>query len=200
MATMDITEGSFQTPASEKRKILGSPSLPLASQPTMLPSNYKNRTPLIVTGIDPKFNAAIKIMSELRQYHPSLRVFQIRQSQKGWIFIGDTPKDFPILQSKTKMKQVFGPKVKVSLPKSYQSADASKTKYLMFKGALNNISVNELKKLLDFNKITHAETERMKSKRSGKELPFIKIKSDDPKQAEGTCMPENRHNFQGRGV
>ena len=127
MATMDITEGSFQTPASKKRKASGSPSLPPASQPITPPSNYKNRTPLIATGIDPKFNTAIRIMSELRQYHPSLRVFQIKQSQKGWIFIGDTPKDFAILQSETKTKQVFRPKVKVSLPKSYHSADASKS-------------------------------------------------------------------------
>ena len=112
MATMDITEGSFQTPASKKRKASGSPSLPPASQPTKPPSNYKNRTPLIATGIDPKFNTAVRIMSELRQYHPSLRVFQIRQSQKDWIFIGDTPKDFAILQSETKMKQVFGPKLR----------------------------------------------------------------------------------------
>ena len=29
------------------------------------------------------------------------------------------------------MKQVFGPKVKVSLPKSYHSSDASKTKILI---------------------------------------------------------------------
>ena len=180
---MDITEGSFQTAASKKRKALGSPSLPPASQPTTLPSNYKNRTTLIATCINPKFNTAVRIMSELRQYHPSLRVLQIRQSQKGWIFIGDTPKDFAILQSETRMKQVLGPKVKVSLPKSYHSADASKIKYLVFKRVSNNISVNEFKELLDFNKITHAEAERMKSKRSGKELPFIK-KSDDPKQAE----------------
>ena len=80
------------------------------------------------------------------------------------------------------MKQVFGPKVKVSLPKSYHSADASKSRYFVFKGVFNNILVNEFKELLDFNKITHAD--RMKSKRSGKDLPFIKIKSDNPKQAE----------------
>ena len=115
-------------------------------------------------------------MSELRQYHPSLRLFQIKQSQKGWIFIGDTPKEFAILQSETKMKQVFGPKIKVSLPKSYHTADASKSKYLVFKGSILS------KELLDFNKITHAEAERIKSKRSGKELPFIKVKSDDTKQ------------------
>ena len=123
-------------------------------------------------------------MNELRQCHPSLRVFQIKQSQKGWIFIGDTPTDFAILQSETKMKQVFGPKVKVSLPKSYHSADASKSKFLVFKGASANITIKDFKELLDFNKINHAEAERMKSKTTGKNLSFIKIKSDDPKQAE----------------
>ena len=125
---MDTIEGSFQTPASKKRKAWGSPSLPPASQPTTLPSSYKNRTPLIAMGIDPKFNTPIQ-MSELRQYHPSLRVFQIRQSSKGWIFIGDTLKYFAILQSETKMKQVFRPKVKVSPPKSYHSADSSKVNF-----------------------------------------------------------------------
>ena len=144
MGAMDITEGSFQTPTSKTRKASGSPSLPPASQLTTLPSNYKNRTPLIATGIDPKLNTAIRIMSKLRQCHPSLRGFQIRQSQKGWIFIGDTPKDFTVLQSETKLKQVFGPKVKVSLLKLYHSADASKIKYLVFKGVSNNISVNKI--------------------------------------------------------
>ena len=149
---MDTTEGSFQTPASKKRKASGSPSLPPASQPTMPPTSYKNRTPLIAMGIDPKFNTPIQIISELRQYHPSLRVFQIRQSSKGWIFIGDTPKDFAILQSETKMKQVFGPKVKVSLPKSYHSADASKSKFLVFKGVSNNLTIKDFQELLEFNK------------------------------------------------
>ena len=115
---MDVTEGSFQAPASNKRKASGSPSLPSAIQPTTPPSTYKNRTPLIATGIDPKFNTSIRIMSELRQYHPSLKSFSNQAVTKSWIFKGDTPKDFAILQSETKMKQVFGPKVKVSLPKS----------------------------------------------------------------------------------
>ena len=100
-------------------------------------------------------------MSELRQCHPSLRVFQIRQSSKIWIFIGDTPKDFAILQSETKMKQVFRPKVKVSLPKSYHSEDASKSKFLESKGVSNNITIKDSQELLDFNKISHAEVECM---------------------------------------
>ena len=185
---MDITESGFQTPASKKRKASGSPSLPPASQPTTPPSNYKNKTPLIATGIDPKFNTPIKIMSELRQYHPNIRVLQIKQCN-GWIFIGDTPKDFAILQSEPKMQQVFEKKVKMSLLKSYHSAAVKKDKILVFKGVSNNITLEDFRQLLDFNKITHAEVERMKSKRTGKDLLFIKIKSDDPKQA--------RHLFRG---
>ena len=63
MAIMDITESGFQTPASKKIKASGSPFLPTASQPTTPPSNYRNMTPLIAIGIDPKFNTPIKIMS-----------------------------------------------------------------------------------------------------------------------------------------
>ena len=78
---MDITESGFQTPASKTRKASGSPSLPPSSQPTTPPSNYKNKTPLIATGIDQQFNTPIKIMSELRQYHPNLKVLQIKQTK-----------------------------------------------------------------------------------------------------------------------
>ena len=72
----------------------------------------------------------------------------------------------------------------MSLPRSYHSADASKSKFLVFQGVSINITINEFKELLDFSKITHAEAERMKSKRTGKDLPFIKLKCDNPKQAE----------------
>ena len=138
---MDITESGFQIAASKKRKASDSPSLPPAGQPTIPPSSYKHRTPLIATGIDPKFNTQIRIMNELRQYHPNLRIFLIKQTQNGWIFIGDTPKDFAILQSEPKMQQFFGEIVKVSLPKSYHSADATKGKILVFKGISNNVTL-----------------------------------------------------------
>ena len=65
-------------------------------------------------------------MSELRQYHPNLKVFRIKQSQNNWSFTGDSPNDFAMLQSESKMQQVFGKNVKVSLPRSYQSAEATK--------------------------------------------------------------------------
>ena len=104
MTRMEITdqESGFQALASKKRKA--------SSQPSMPPTSYKNRTPLIATAIDPIFNSQIRIMSELGQYHPSLRAFKIKQTQKGWIFIEDTPKDFAVLQSESKMQQVFGKK------------------------------------------------------------------------------------------
>ena len=86
------------------------------------------------------------------------------------------------------MKQAFGPKVKVSLPRSYHSAEASKSTFLVFKGVSINITINEFKELLDFNKITRAEGERMKSKRTGRDLAFIKLKCDDPKQAEALIL------------
>ena len=97
MASMDTTQGSFSLQPAKRER----PRDHLLCQPTTPSSSYKNRTPMIATGIDPKFNTPIQIMSELKQYNPSFRVFQIRQSSKGRIFIGDTPKDFAIVQSET---------------------------------------------------------------------------------------------------
>ena len=77
----------------------------------------------------------------------------------------------------------------MSLSKSYHSADAKKDKILVFKGVSNNITSEDIKQLLDFNEITHEEAERMKSKRTGKDLPFIKIKV--------TTQNKPRHLFRG---
>ena len=120
-------------------------------------------------------------MSELIQYHPCIRVLKIEQTKTGWFLTGNTPKDFSILQSEQKMQQVFEINVKTSLPKAYHSV---KPKFVVFKGVSCRISLDEFKEQLDFNKMTYAEAERMKSKRSGKELPFIILKRNDPKQAE----------------
>ena len=93
----------------------------------------------------------------------------------------------------------------MSLPKSYDSADTTKGNILVFKGVSSNVTLDDFKDPLDFNKITHTEAERMKSKRLGGDLSFIKIKCDHVKQSEALIsgvisMPENRHNFQGRGI
>ena len=70
----------------------------------------------------------------------------------------------------------------MSLPKSYHSADATKGKRLVFRGVSNNVTLDDFKDLLDYNKITHAEAGRMKFKRSGGDIPFINIKCDNLKQ------------------
>ena len=75
-------------------------------------------------------------------------------------------------------------RVKVSLLKSYHTAEATTGKVFIFKGVSNNVKLDDFKELLDFNKITHAKAERMKSIRSGRDLPFIKIKCDDTRQTE----------------
>ena len=82
---------------------------------------------------------------------------------------------------------------------------------MVLNGVSNNGKIEDAKELLDFNKITYIEAECMKSKRSGRDPPFIKIKCDSVKQAKalisrrlvcqktgGISMPENRHNFQGQ--
>ena len=67
------------------------------------------------------------------------------------------------------MQQVSGKKVKMSLPKSYHSVDTvKKNKTSIFKEESHNVKLEEFIELLDFNKITFAEAERMKSKRSGR--------------------------------
>ena len=80
---MDITESGFQTPAKRERPRDHLLSHLLANPPCR-PQTTKKKIPLIAAGIDPKFNTPIKIMSELRQYHPNLRVFQIKQTKK-WL-------------------------------------------------------------------------------------------------------------------
>ena len=87
MASMDITnqESGFQTPTSKKKKASSSPCLP-PRQPFKPPTNYKNRTLLLATGIDPNYNSQIRIMSDLKQYHPNLKSFQDQAVPKSWIF------------------------------------------------------------------------------------------------------------------
>ena len=60
--------------------------------------------------------------------------------------MGDTPKDFAILQS-PKCSKFSGKKLK-----SYHSADAKKGNVLVYKGASSNMTSEDFKELLDFNK------------------------------------------------
>ena len=61
-------------------------------------------------------------MGELRQYHPSLKVSQIKELPKGdFLVIGYSVQDMVILQSELKMKAALGKNVKISLPKAFQT-------------------------------------------------------------------------------
>ena len=86
------------------------------------------------------------------------------------------------------MQQDFEKNVKVLLPKSYHSAEATQGKNWGFKGVSNNTTLDDFKGLLDYNKITHAEVEKLKSKRPGRDLPFIQIKYENLKQAEALIL------------
>ena len=86
------------------------------------------------------------------------------------------------------MQQGFGKNVKVSLPKSYHSANTTTGRVLVFKGVSITVKL-DFKELLDFNKIIHTEFERMKSKRSCRDLYFIKISV--------TTQNKPRHLFRG---
>ena len=91
-------------------------------------------------------------------------------------------------QTPPKMQQAFGKNVKVSLPKSYHSADATKEKILVFKVVSTNVTRDNCKELLELKKVTHAKAERMRSRKSGRDLPFIKLQCEDPKQAKALIL------------
>ena len=71
----------------------------------------------------------------------------IKALPKGnFVIIGDSLQDVLILQSETKMKAALGQKVKISLPKAFQTNKVS-TKSLSVKGVLTDITEAEFKEL-----------------------------------------------------
>ena len=65
--------------------------------------NHENKIPVILGCVDERFKNWRSIMGELRQYHPSLKVSQIKGKPKGdYLVIGDSMQDVVILQVKPK--------------------------------------------------------------------------------------------------
>ena len=91
--------------------------------------------------------------------------------------------DVIILQNENKMKAAPGQKVKVSLPKAYQTSKVQ-SKDLAVKGVPTDITEVEFKEFLDLNKITYAKAERLKSKKDGRVLPIFRLEISDPTEAE----------------
>ena len=179
---------------SKKRKADGSPLLhsppgtssasPINTPARPRPSTHKNSVPIIRSDVDPKFNSAVKLMSELRQFHPSLRVSKVQELKNNrFLVIGDTPRDVAILQSDNKMKACLGQNVLASLPKAYQTAKtASKT--FVVKGVPTEVSEKDFKEFLDLNKIIYAKAERLASKKDGRVLQMFKLEIKDEAEAE----------------
>ena len=92
----------------KKRKAVNSPTLPTLQKtgssepPPVTPVRpkpaFKNTIPVILSGADIKFKTWRSVMGELRQYHHSLKVSQIKELPKGdFLVIGDSMQDVIIL-------------------------------------------------------------------------------------------------------
>ena len=46
------------------------------------PCSFKNAIPVILIDVDPGFNTKVKLMSELKQFHPAIKVFKVFEKQK----------------------------------------------------------------------------------------------------------------------
>ena len=128
-------EGEFTevTRKRKKRKASGSPTLPtlqktgsseLPPETPIRPRPYpKNTIPVIISGVDPRLKNWRQLMGELRQYHPCLKVSNVKELPKGdFLLIGDSIQDVVILQNESKMKAALGQKVKVYLKPTKQTS------------------------------------------------------------------------------
>ena len=104
----------------KKRKAISSPTLstlqktgtselPPGTPTRPKPASIKNKIPVILSGIKEEHKNWRKLMGELRQFHPGLKISQIKELPKGhFLIIGDSMQDVLILQSETKMNAALG--------------------------------------------------------------------------------------------
>ena len=87
---------------AKKRKAEGSPQLnsppgastasPTSTPARPQPSSIRNVIPVILSDVDPKFNTNVKLMSELKQFHPHIKVSKVLEKKNNsFLIIGDTP-------------------------------------------------------------------------------------------------------------
>ena len=148
------------------------------------PFNFKNTIPAILSDIEPKFNSKVKLMSKLKQFHPNIKVPKVlERKNNSFLIIGGTPRVIGILQSESKMKACLGKKVKISLPKAYQTAKPKRS--LVAKGVPAEVTEQEFKGFLDVNKINYAKAGRLTSKKDGGGvLEMFKLEIKDDTEAE----------------
>ena len=178
---------------AKKRKADGSPQLdsplgastasPSSTPARPKPSSFKNVMSVILSDVDPKFSSNVKLMSELKQFHPNLKVSKVLEKKNNsFLITGDTPRDVALLQSESKMKTCLGQNVKISLPKAYQTAKPKKS--LVVKGVPTEVMEQELKEFLDLNKINYAKAERLISEKDGRVLEIFKLEIKDDIEAD----------------
>ena len=136
-------------------------------------------------------------MSELRQFHPSLRVSKVQKLKNNrFLVIGDTPRDVAILQRDNKMKACLGQNVSASLPKAYQTAEAA-SKTLVVKRLPTRVSEKDFKEFLDLNEILYAKAERLTSIKDGRVLQlFNPISARGWNPTPSRFFPRHRHKYQ----
>ena len=167
----------------KKRKASGSPTLPSQPKPgspeppletPVRPKpNIKNTIPVILSGVNEEFRNWRKLLGELRQFQPSLKISQIKELSKGdFLIIGDSVQDVIILRSESKIRGGLGKNVKASLPKAFET-NKVQTKSLAIKGVATDITDKEFQEFLDLNKINYAKAERLKGEKDGRLLPIF---------------------------
>ena len=121
------TRGVFTSDVEVAQAMLfRAPSTPVRPKPYR-----KNTIPVMISGVDEKFKSWRKLMGELRQYHPSLKISRIKELPKGdFIAVGDSMQDVIILQNESKMKAALGKNVKISVPKAFQTSKEQKKVFL----------------------------------------------------------------------
>ena len=115
-------------------------------------------------------------MGELRQYHPSLKVSQVKELPKGdLLVIRDSVQDVVILQNEHKMKAALGQNVKITLPKAYQ-INRTQNKSLAIKGVPTDTTDDEFREFLNLNKISYAKADRLKARKTAGFYQFFNSK------------------------
>ena len=147
------------TRGHKKRKTSNSPTLPSQPKPgspesqlgTPVPPkpSTENLISVILSGVNEQFRNWRKLMGELRQFHPSLKISQVKELSKGnFLIIMDSVQDVIILQGESKMKAALGKNVKVSLPKAFRT-NKVQTKSFAIKGVPTDITDSEFTEFLD---------------------------------------------------
>ena len=138
---------------------------------------------MILSDVDPKFNSEVKLMSELKQFHSNIEVSKVLERKNNSFF--NSRRHPTRRRNSTKRKQnegLSGPKVKIRLPKAYQTAKPKKS--LVVKGVPAEVTEQEFKEFLDLNKINYAKAERLTSKKDGRVLEILKLEIKDDTEAE----------------